>query len=159
MMAHKNLLTAVNPQGYSVAVAETTVTGFSSPQHSRRTTAARRYFFVRTPSRAFKINGRALVGRANALPVSLSAGLLTLPCARSPHLAVGSGFTATQGGRTLLRHIPARPEQKSFPNTLTIVNDALRAAALSDRPNDAIDLLADALVKLAALAQVEVRHA
>ncbi|CAN0624351.1 conserved protein of unknown function [Burkholderia multivorans] len=37
-----------------------------------------------------------------------------------------------------------------------IIRDALRDAALSDRPNDAIDTLADALVRLAAIA--EVRH-
>jgi hypothetical protein len=54
-----------------------------------------------------------------------------------------------------MRHIPARPEQTQSP--LAIIRDALRAAALSDRPNDAIDVLADALVRLTAV--VEVRHA
>ena len=46
----------------------------------------------------------------------------------------------------------AHPEQQ-FPQTLTfLVREALRAAALSDRPNDAIDILADALLALAVLA-------
>ncbi|MBN3789311.1 hypothetical protein G3N94_20775 [Burkholderia sp. Ac-20353] len=53
-----------------------------------------------------------------------------------------------------MRHIPARPEQAKIPNHLTvaaIVRDALRDAALSDRPNDAIDTLAGALLRLAVL--------
>lgn len=42
--------------------------------------------------------------------------------------------------------------------TLEIIRRALRDAALSDRPNDAIDTLADALMRLANLARTEAAH-
>lgn len=48
----------------------------------------------------------------------------------------------------------------SLPNGLaSLVNNALRAAAVESTPNGAIDTLADALVRLAAIACAEVRHA
>ncbi len=47
----------------------------------------------------------------------------------------------------------------AYPQNLTsIVREALRAAALSDRPNDAIDVLGDALRHLADLAHMEGRR-
>ncbi len=47
------------------------------------------------------LRGRALAGRASALPVPLS-GLPTLSCARPPHLEVGCGIqSAYKGGRTM----------------------------------------------------------
>lgn len=55
----------------------------------------------------------------------------------------------------MLRRISARPEQLQSP--LEFLRIALSAAAMSDRPNDAIDILADALLRLAAI--TEVRHA
>lgn len=58
-----------------------------------------------------------------------------------------------------MRHAYARPEHSSLPNNLTVfINRALRDAALSDRPNDAIDTLATALATLAALARMEGRR-
>ncbi|CAN2526270.1 hypothetical protein [Burkholderia pseudomallei] len=57
-----------------------------------------------------------------------------------------------------MRHIPARPEQTQSPAELA--NSALRDAALAPTYIDALDVLADALLALAALARpVEVRHA
>lgn len=44
------------------------------------------------------------------------------------------------------------------PTALEIIRRALRDAALSDHPNDAIDVLGDALLTLAELARVEVLH-
>lgn len=41
---------------------------------------------------------------------------------------------------------------------IEIIRRALRAAALSERPNDAIDVLGDALLNLAELARAEVSH-
>ncbi|MBY4724617.1 MULTISPECIES: hypothetical protein [Burkholderia] len=41
---------------------------------------------------------------------------------------------------------------------LDIIRRALRDAALSDRPNDAIDVLGDALLDLDKLARAEVLH-
>jgi hypothetical protein len=49
------------------------------------------------------------------------------------------------------------PAYSGHPAILEITRAALRDAALSDRPNDAIDTLADALLRLTAM--VEVRHA
>lgn len=46
------------------------------------------------------------------------------------------------------------------PQSLTVfVNRALHDASLASTPNGAIDTLADALIRLAALAQNEVRYA
>ncbi|WP_438331385.1 hypothetical protein [Burkholderia pseudomallei] len=57
-----------------------------------------------------------------------------------------------------MRHIPARPEQSQSPAELA--NSALRDAALAPTYIDALDVLADALLTLAALARpLEVRHA
>ncbi|WP_198385240.1 hypothetical protein [Burkholderia ubonensis] len=44
-------------------------------------------------------------------------------------------------------------------DALKIIRAALREAALSERPNDAIDILGDALLHLADLARTEVNHA
>lgn len=58
-----------------------------------------------------------------------------------------------------MRQALARPEQPQLPNNLAVfINRALRDAALSDRPNDAIDTLASALATLAALARKEGGH-
>lgn len=43
-------------------------------------------------------------------------------------------------------------------SALEIIRRALRDAALSDRPNDAIDVLGAALLNLAELARSEVPH-
>lgn len=69
------------------AVTATTVARGESRNVPRRTTAARRYFFVRMPLHAF--NGRALAGARLRAPVPLDAGLSTLPCARPPRLRAG----------------------------------------------------------------------
>lgn len=74
--------------------ADTNAAWFSSQNVPGRTTASRRYFYVRTQLRAFF--GRAIAGRAHALPVPLDAGLLTLLSARPPHLAVGGGVTPSK---------------------------------------------------------------
>ena len=78
------------------AVAKTIATWFSSQKSHRRTTATRRYFYVHSSLRT--LYGRAIAGRAYALPGSFVSGLLTLHSARPPHLAVDGGPTS-QGGR------------------------------------------------------------
>ena len=157
LRAQKYRLTDVNRDAYPADVAETTATGFGDLTIYRRTTAAVRFFYVRVPSRASTINGRALVGRPSGLPVSDRAGSPTLPCARSPHLAMGSGIrTATIGGRTMLRHIPAHPEQTQCP--LEIIRTALRDAATAPTVYDALDVTGDALRRLADIARAEVSH-
>lgn len=60
----------------------------------------------------------------------------------------------------MLRQTPARPEQPSFPNSLThLVNEALRAAALAPTYIDALDITGNALTAIANLAREESRHA
>ena len=57
-----------------------------------------------------------------------------------------------------MRQALARPEQTQSPTELA--NSALRAAALAPTVFDALDICADAMLVLAALAQpLEVRHA
>jgi hypothetical protein len=63
----------------------------------------------------------------------------------------------THGGRTMLRHIPARPGQTQSP--IEIIRAALRDAATAPTVFDALDVTGDALRRLAELARAEVRHA
>lgn len=49
-----------------------------------RTTAAVRFFYVRTPLRALTINGRALVGRASVLPVPTFRSVNPTMCPLTP---------------------------------------------------------------------------
>ncbi|VVE16557.1 hypothetical protein PHO31112_02903 [Pandoraea horticolens] len=141
--------------GYPATVTETTVTGFGSPNYVSAQPRKAAFLCV-SPSRA-SINGRALVGRASALPGAYVTGLPTSPCARPPHLEVGSGLTAYVRGRTM-RHIPAHPEQIESP-VLSIVRNALRAAALASSDRAALDVAGEALRRIAELVVVEVRHA
>lgn len=82
---------------HTCAVAKTIATWFSSQTSNRRTTATRRYFYVHTLLRT--LYGRAIAGRAHALPGSVLTGLLTLLSARPPHLAVDGGLPIQIGGR------------------------------------------------------------
>lgn len=97
------------------AVAKTNATWFSSQNVPGRTTASRRYFYVRTHLCAFF--GRAIAGRAHALPVPLDAGLLTLLSARPPHLAVGSGSNPSKEA-AMRANTLARPEQSPLVSPL-----------------------------------------
>ncbi|BAO87867.1 uncharacterized protein BRPE67_ACDS28120 [Caballeronia cordobensis] len=131
--------------------------GIGVSKCTRRTTADRRYFFVRC--HAFAFNGRALVGERSRSPVSLYAGTPTLSCAWPPQLALGARFVEpVQGGRTVRLAIPARSEQTQSPLQIQIINRALRNAALAPSANDALDCCAEALLHLAELARAEVTH-
>lgn len=56
----------------------------------------------------------------------------------------------------MLRHVPARSEQTSFPNTLTkVISDALREAATAPTLSEALDCAGAALCSIASLARVE----
>jgi hypothetical protein len=156
MRLEKNLLTLVNPGRYSALVAETTANRGDSRKFDRRTTAAARFFYVRTPSRAYTINGRALAGASSDAPVSYRAGLSTWSMACPPHLTVDGRLPSSIGGR-ILRQALARPEHSQFPNTLTdIVNRALRDAATAPTVFDALDVCGDALRRLADISRAEV---
>lgn len=151
----KNTLQVVNGDAYTFSVAETTAAGFGDLSHASAQ-PRRAAFLCVSPLRA-SFNGRALVGRPSGLPGACVTGSPTLPCARPPRLATGSGLTAHTRGRTM-RHIYARPEQTQSP--IELANSALRAAALAPTVFDALDICADALLVLAALTQpLEARHA
>ena len=83
------MMHVVNRQasGYTCLVAKKKAAGLGTPKYERRTTASRRYFFVRMPSRAF-VNGRALVGTASAVPVSFVPVFQTC---QVPALPFGTG--------------------------------------------------------------------
>lgn len=93
--------------------ADTNAAWFDSQNVPGRTTASRRYFYVRTQLRTFY--GRAIVGRAHALPVPLDAGLSTLHSARPPHLTVGRGSNPSKEV-AMRAHALARPEQPTSSN-------------------------------------------
>ncbi len=128
--------------------------GIGVSTSKRRTTADRRYFFVRC--HAFAFNGRALVGERSRSPVSFCAGTPTLSCAWPPQLALGAGFVEPAKGGNMRPAIPARSEQTQSPLQIQIINRALRDAALAPSANDALDCCADALLHLAELARAEV---
>ena len=90
-------------------VAETTATGRGNPIAPRRTTATKRYFFVRPPLRAFF--GRAVAGPASAGPVPLDAGFPPSLRARPPHVEMGSGSNPSKEATMLATSLrtPAHP--------------------------------------------------
>jgi hypothetical protein len=66
----KYRLTRAKPPTYSSYIGKTVPIGFGDLRIYRRTTALERFFYVRTPTRAYSINGWALVGRPSGLPVA-----------------------------------------------------------------------------------------
>ncbi len=106
-------------------VANTNATRGESRNRQRRTTAARRYFYVRMPTCAFF--GRAMAGAPSGAPVSFVTGLSTLPCARPPHLRVGSGSNPTKEA-AMRANALARPEQTQPPTELTPFQAGIQSA-------------------------------
>ncbi|WP_143328599.1 hypothetical protein [Burkholderia sp. AU28863] len=136
--------------GYTATVLETTGTGFGDPimmaDDRRSAVFLRPYAFARL------FNGWAWVGRPLGLPVPSCRFANPVQCPPTPFGDGTRAFLNHDGGRTMPRRILARPEQTQFP--VELVRAALRAAATSDRPNEAIDILADALLRLAEIAEV-----
>lgn len=157
MVMHQIARVAVRVrQVYTFKVAETAAIRIGVRNLSRRTTANRRYFFVRSHVRAF--NGRALAGVRLRTPVSLTP--VRQPCLvpGHPNWRWGPGPYTGQGGRTM-RQALARPEQSNFStNLLSIVRAALRDAVNAPSDVDALDISAAALLAVAACLQGEVRH-
>lgn len=83
------MMDVVNRQasGYTCFVAEKKAAGLGTPKYERRTTATRRYFFVRMPLCVY-FNGRALAGTASAVPVSFVPVFQTC---QVPALPFGTG--------------------------------------------------------------------
>lgn len=112
---------------HTKSVAETTATGFSSPNVPRRTNRPMAVFFRPYTMRMCTFFGRAVVGRARALPVPLDAGLLTPLRARPPHLAVGSGSNPSKEA-AMRANALARPEQTQSPTELTPFQAGIQSA-------------------------------
>lgn len=91
MLAQSSLLR------HTLTVANTNATWFGDQTVLRRTTAAWRYFYVRTLLRT--LFGRAIAGIPSGMPVPWDAGSPTLLSARPPHLAMGRGSNRPQEPR------------------------------------------------------------
>ncbi|MFL9994675.1 hypothetical protein PQR34_29475, partial [Paraburkholderia sediminicola] len=100
---------------------------------------------------------RALVGEPSGSPVASFAGLLTLPRARPPHLAVDSGPSTPKGGRILRQSTHAHTGQNS-PLIQSIIRNALREAATADTYQSALDVTGAALLAISTLVRAEVRN-
>lgn len=157
-------LTTVNDRRYSELVAETAATGFGDLDH---VSAQPRHavFLCAMPCRA-SFYGWAWAGRPSGLPGAYVTGSPTSPCARPPHLAMGSGITAHVRGRSMKHHAPVRSERKQS-QIQQIARLALRNAALANTYQDALDVTGAALRAVAELSaernavlstQSEVRH-
>jgi hypothetical protein len=116
-MPSKNLLTTVNRWRYSGAVVETAATGFGDlrmlADSRRRAVFLRPYAFARLYDQWVGLGGETFGSAGANVPVRQ-------PCSVPAH-PFGDGkraFNTNVGGRTMLRHIPARPEQTP-PNILT----------------------------------------
>lgn len=139
---HEQCVALHKAAAYNRVVIETAVTRGESRKSRRRTTAARRFFFVRTSLRAFY--GRALVGVRSRTPVSFCAGLSTLPCVRPPPLEREGGAVhraVTEGACAMPTKAPVRTGQNS--KILSVVREALRAAAMADTYQAALDVAGD----------------
>ena len=148
-------LARVGGEQYPASVDETASTGFGSLIHVSAQ-PRRAAFLCVSPLRAF-FNGWALVGTASAVPGAYVTGLPTLPCARPPHLEVGSGITAYVRGRTM-RQSYLTPTGQNPSLIQSIIRDALRTAATADTYQSALDATGAALLAISALVGTEVRH-
>lgn len=150
----KNLLMAVNNAAYTLLVVETTATRGESRKNTGGQPPHAAIFSSVMPSRAL-INGRALVGRASALPVPVFRSLNPALCPPTPFESGRRASIANTGGHTM-RQALARPEQTQSP--IEIIRAALREAATAPTVLDALDVTGEALRRLADLVQAEVRH-
>ncbi|MBJ9682443.1 MULTISPECIES: hypothetical protein [Burkholderia] len=141
-------------RGYSEIAAETTADGFGDltilADNRRCAVFLRPYAFARP------VNGWAWVGRPSGLPVPMSRFANLAQRLPTPFGDGKQVFNFDIGGRIMLRHVPARPEQIQSP--LEIIRDALRVAATAPTDRDALDATGEALRRLADLARVEVRN-
>ncbi|WP_244136762.1 hypothetical protein [Burkholderia vietnamiensis] len=154
MRIHKKALQPVNLGAYTFNVAETTATGFGDlimMADDRRSAV-----FLRPCAFARPVNGWAWAGRPSGLPVPSCRFANPVQCPPTPFGDGKRAFLNHDGGRTMLRHIPARPEQSQFSNFLTDkVSVALRSAALAPNLASALDIAGAALVDIAAVARSE----
>lgn len=156
MLLSKKTLHTVNPSAYTFHVADTTAAGFGDPTVPRRMSASRRIFYVRTASaRPYDLwagDGGETFGSAGSLGRRFANPVI---CPPTPFGDGKRALLKVQGGRKM-RHIHVRPEQPSFPNTLTeIVRAALREAALANDTASALDAAGEALCQIADIARKE----
>lgn len=114
-----NSLTYRKPKAYSEPVAKKEATGFGDLNKVRRTSAARRLFFVRMPLHV-SLNERALVGIPSGMPDASFSGSPTLPCACSPVWRRNAGLP---------------PKEAIMPSTISPANQSeqiRRLAGIAD---------------------------
>lgn len=107
--------------------AKTNAAGRGNPIDPRRTTANRRYFFVRALLRAF-FYGRAVAGPASAGPVPLDAGFPPPLRARPPHVEMRGGTNQSKEAAMRVNAL-ARPEQTQSPTELTPFQAGIQSAS------------------------------
>lgn len=102
--------------------------------------------------------GRALVGEPNGSPGAYVTGLLTLPCARPPHLAVGRGLITHVRGRIMRQSPHAHSGLDVSQLIQEISRDAIRHAAVAPTYMAALDITGAALLAIAFLVKNGVQH-
>lgn len=157
MWIHKKTLQLVNSGAYTFPVAETTAARIGVRNDSLADNR-RSAVFLR-PYTSSHLLWSGLGGGALA-HAGIQRRRYANP-AMCPATPIGVGSRVTQpvsGGRTMLRHIPARPEQPQFSNFLTDkVSGALRSAALAPSLASALDIAGAARVDIATIARSERR--
>lgn len=155
MWIHKKALQLVNSGAYTFPVAETTATRIGVRQDSVADNRHSAVFFRPYTLPLLQWSGLS----EGALAHAGSHGRRYANLALCPATPIGVGGRVRQpvrGGRTMLRHTPARPEQPQFSNFLTDkVSAALRSAALAPSLASALDIAGAALVDIAAIARNE----
>lgn len=155
---HKNRLRYVDLLAYTQAIAETTAVWFDSQKLDGRTTAAARFFYVRTtPSRASSY-GRALAGASSDAQVSYRACLSTRSTACPPHLTVDGRPPSSIGGRVMRQSTHAQTGLDVSKLIQDITRDAIKRAAVARTYADALDITGAALLAVAFLAKSGVQH-
>ncbi|VWD17354.1 hypothetical protein [Burkholderia contaminans] len=158
MRIRKKTLQLVNSGAYTFPVAETTAAGFGDL--TMMADDRRSAVFLRPYAFARPVNGWAWAGRPSGLPVPSCRFANPVQCPPTPFGDGKRAFFNHDGGRTMLRHIPARPEQSQLSNFLTgKVSVALRSAALAPNLASALDIAGAALVDIATIARSECQTA
>lgn len=139
---------------YPAGVAETTATGFGSPEML----ADNRRCAVFLRPRAFARLQWAGLGGEGFGPAGANVPVFQ-PCHVPAHpiWKWEAGFQPNVGGRAMRQFTHAHTRQNPAL-ILSIVRDALRAAATADTYQSALDATGAALVAISALVRAEVRH-
>ncbi len=145
---------------YTVAVAATTAARGES-RNSRRTAAARRFFYVRHAF-ARLLQGAGLGGGAFGLAGSYCRSLNPALCPPTPFESGERDRNCASRRHRMPQSSLAHTGQSPLPEILAIVRAALRDAVSAPTDRESLDLAGAALVAVAdrvRALQAEVRHA